>query len=123
MKQVLLFIVFSMVVSVALAQKGDDGQAGNCPGGCGGGTYAPPQEGKRSEISVYPNPAVDYFALNNDENVGSIVVFNTVGRKLRSFDAQKGEHYSVADLPAGVYLVQILNKSSKVIQTQRIKKA
>ena len=44
-------------------------------------------------------------------------------REMKSFDvAEGGEKYYVADLPKGMYLIQLLGKSSKIIKTQRLSK-
>ena len=72
--------------------------------------------------TVYPNPAFDYIGLTNDEDVQFIRVFNMVGRPMREFKAIKGERYDIADLPQGIYLIQLVNQSNQVITTQRITK-
>ena len=80
---------------------------------------------KRSDnvvISIYPNPATDYITVNNEDAVKNIVLFNMVGRKMRTFTAEKGERYEVSDLPNGVYVVQLFGKNNKVLTTQRLTK-
>ncbi|MBI5914589.1 MAG: T9SS type A sorting domain-containing protein [Bacteroidetes bacterium] len=75
------------------------------------------------KISIYPNPATNYISVNKDENVREIAVFNLVGRKLKTFQRiEKDEHYDVSDLPNGMYLVQIIDNSNKIVTTQRISK-
>lgn len=117
MKQILLLVSIIFISFSVFAQKGDE----TCPS-CLNGNAATQQDSKKVELSVFPNPMIDFFGINNDEVVGGVVIFNTVGRKIKSFEGQKSEHYNVADLPAGIYLVQILNKSNKIVQTQRIRK-
>lgn len=72
--------------------------------------------------SVYPNPAFDYIGLTNDATVSYIRVFNMVGRPMREFKAVKGQRYDIADLPQGLYLVQLVNASNQIMTTQRITK-
>lgn len=80
---------------------------------------------KRTEnaaISIYPNPTTDYITINNEDAVKNIVLFNMVGRKMRTFTAEKGERYEVSDLPNGLYVVQLFGKNNKVLTTQRLTK-
>ena len=74
------------------------------------------------QVSVFPNPAADFIALNNDDNAKNILVFNLIGRKLKHFDVEKGEHYDISDLPNGLYMIQVVNKNNKVVTTQRLAK-
>jgi hypothetical protein len=75
-----------------------------------------------TSVSVYPNPATDFISVSNDELAKNVIVFNVLGRKLRSFDIQKGEQYEISDLPNGLYLVQVMGKNNKVLSTQRLTK-
>jgi hypothetical protein len=73
-------------------------------------------------ISIYPNPATEYITVSNEDAVKSIVLFNMVGRKMRTFTIEKGERYEIGDLPNGLYVVQLFSKSNKVLTTQRLTK-
>ena len=69
---------------------------------------------KRSDnitISIYPNPATEFITLNNEDVVKNIVLFNMVGRKMRTFTAEKGERYEIGDLPNGLYVIQVFGKN------------
>ncbi len=81
------------------------------------------QTEKRSpQISIYPNPATDYIKLSDDDLVLNISISNMLGRKMRTFEVAKGEHYEIGDLPNGLYLIQIVGKNNKVLATQRLTK-
>lgn len=81
--------------------------------------FDPPQ----TKISIYPNPATNYISIDRDDNVKEIAIFNLVGRKLASFDnVQKDIEYDVSNLPKGMYLVRVLDRSDKIITTQRVSK-
>ncbi len=73
-------------------------------------------------VKIYPNPAFNFIGLNNVSNVGSIIIYNLVGRKMKKFTPQEGERYDIADLPRGMYLVQLLGTDGKVVTTQRMSK-
>ncbi|MDZ7880124.1 MAG: T9SS type A sorting domain-containing protein [Saprospiraceae bacterium] len=81
------------------------------------------QADKRSpQLSIFPNPATEYIKLNDDESAKNICISNMLGRKIRTFDIVKGERYEIADLPNGLYLIQIIGKNNKVLATQRLTK-
>jgi len=76
----------------------------------------------KQTIKIYPNPAFNFIGLNNVSGVGSIIVYNLVGRKMKKFTAQPDDRYDITDLPRGMYLVQLLGKNGKVVTTQRMSK-
>jgi hypothetical protein len=81
------------------------------------------QTDKRSpQISIFPNPATEFIKLNDDDAAKNISISNMLGRKMRTFDVVKGERYEIADLPNGLYLIQIIGKNNKVLATQRLTK-
>jgi hypothetical protein len=81
------------------------------------------QTEKRSpQISVYPNPATEYIKLSDEDAVRSVSISNMLGRKVRTFEVTKGEHYDIGDLPNGLYLIQIVGKNNKILTTQRLTK-
>ena len=76
----------------------------------------------QKDIKIYPNPAFNFIGLNEISNVSTIIVYNLVGRKMKNFIAEKGKKYYIADLPKGMYLVQLLSQDGKVLTTQRMSK-
>lgn len=77
----------------------------------------------KADLSVYPNPTTEYISVNdNNDAVGFIAIFNLVGKKVKEFDFVKGESLFVADLPKGMYLVQIQNRGRQVLKTQKVDK-
>lgn len=81
------------------------------------------QNANRPDLSVFPNPAVEYFSVNdNNDQVAHILVFNIVGKQVRTYEFVKGERYSLIDLPKGFYLVQLLDRNRKVLTTQKVDK-
>jgi hypothetical protein len=77
----------------------------------------------KPELSVFPNPAIDNISVyDNNDVVSQIIVFNLVGKKMKTFEHIKGEYHYVGDLPKGVYLVQMIDKSKRILTTQKIDK-
>ncbi|MFN7117169.1 MAG: T9SS type A sorting domain-containing protein [Saprospiraceae bacterium] len=76
-----------------------------------------------SDIRVFPNPASDYFELTNDQSVERLMVYNLLGREVRSFRTQGiGQQYSLQGLPDGLYLIALVNDRKEVIKTVRLNK-
>jgi hypothetical protein len=113
MKQFILLILFSFIALFATAQQSlSDRLALN-----------EPQPEDRTNINVYPNPATSFIGLSNHKGVERILIFNMVGRQMKSFEAGKGDNrYFIGDLNRGMYLVQILGENNKVITTKRVSK-
>lgn len=87
------------------------------------GTALQAQSNSKPDLSVFPNPTTDFISVrDNNDAVGFVCVFDLVGKKLKEFEFVKGEHYSVADLPKGMYFVQILDRSKRNLTTQRLEK-
>lgn len=76
----------------------------------------------KTELQLFPNPTTDYISLNDNEVVEKLVVYNLLGREVRRFNYVKGEKYSVEDLARGMYLVQMLGPSDRIVTTQRLNK-
>jgi hypothetical protein len=74
-------------------------------------------------LSVYPNPATDFIAINNDETIKSLYIYNLAGRKMKTFEVEKGTRYEVMDLPNGLYFVHMINKNNKTTVQRLTKKS
>jgi len=82
------------------------------------------QSASKGTLSIYPNPVTDFIALseNADPSVAYLAVYNLVGKKVKDFEYVRGDHYSVNDLPKGMYLVQIQDRQRRTLSTQKIEK-
>ena len=73
---------------------------------------------KAPTIVLYPNPASNYFTLN--ETTSKVQIFSTTGQLIKSFDADQsaGYQFSVTDLNQGLYIVKTFdeNKEMKVLK-------
>jgi hypothetical protein len=63
-------------------------------------------------IVLYPNPASDYFTLN--ETTSKVQIFSITGQLVKSFDTNKtaGFQFSVSDLNQGLYIVKAFNENN-----------
>lgn len=79
-------------------------------------------EVEKAALQLYPNPSPDYFQLTNASIVDHVVMYNIVGRVVKTFDVYSGERYDIADLPNGMYLVSMINEEEGVVKTTRLSK-
>ena len=77
-----------------------------------------------NSFKIYPNPTTDYFMLNDDDDVvNRVVIYNIIGRQVRSFNVVDNSKYYVNDLPEGIYIVRLLNNSGNTVKTIRLNKS
>jgi len=89
----------------------------------GTATLTAQQSNSKPDLSIFPNPATEYISVkDNNDAIGFVSVFNLVGKKVKEFEFVKNEQYYVADLPKGMYLVQILDRSKRSLTTQKFEK-
>lgn len=76
----------------------------------------------QNTISVFPNPATQYFKLNDaNQEVKVINVYNIVGRLVNSFEVTNTQQsFSVIDLPKGMYMLQMLSEKNEILHTTRL---
>lgn len=74
------------------------------------------------DLRIFPNPVSTTFEIGYSERVVNVRVINMVGREVRQFDYATKSTYDIANLPQGMYLVQLSDGNDNVIHTQRIKK-
>jgi hypothetical protein len=74
-------------------------------------------------LRVYPNPSVDHFSLPDNSGVSRVVVYNIIGRQVKSYAVQDGQRYNVADIPDGIYIVRLLGANGATLKTIRLNKA
>lgn len=81
------------------------------------------QSSQLPELAVFPNPVSDnIFVQDHADAVAEVIVFNLLGKKIKSFEAAKGDNYYVGDLPKGVYLVQLVGRNKQTLKTQKMDK-
>lgn len=74
-------------------------------------------------VEVFPNPAMDYIQLSNNQIVDKIFLYDMIGKKVKYFSYRSSdEKFYVGDLRKGIYLVQLLDKNNEIISTKRIRK-
>lgn len=75
-----------------------------------------------SALRVFPNPMTDFFQLEGNESndVKQLVVYNLIGRQVRSFDATNSNNFDMSGLPQGIYLIGMVGDNGNILKTVRI---
>jgi hypothetical protein len=85
--------------------------------------YLSAQENNFRNVSIYPNPFSNHFALNGVGNITQIMVVNAIGRRVIDYthDATETATLSTEQLDKGVYLLMLRTTRGEII-TRRIVK-
>ncbi len=75
-----------------------------------------------NKINIYPNPTTDMFNVANNEIVESVVVYNIVGKEVKSFGKNVNGNYDVSNLSNGMYLVRMFDVDGDMIKVSRLSK-
>jgi len=73
-------------------------------------------------VSVFPNPATDYFQLDNAEGVHRIRVLSLDSREVARYTATPGASYPMAGLSAGSYMLALEDKNGQIFQSLNLVK-
>jgi len=73
-------------------------------------------------ITLFPNPATDQFTLTENTVVENVVVYNILGSEVKRFDASVSNTYDIADLNAGIYMVQLVGEDNELLRTMKMNK-
>ncbi len=76
----------------------------------------------RPRFTVFPNPASEYFEVSGNERIDQVVLYNLVGRTVKTFQAFDNRRYFINDLPDGLYLVSFVSLQKGVLRTARLSK-
>ncbi|MDO4225619.1 MAG: T9SS type A sorting domain-containing protein, partial [Bergeyella zoohelcum] len=66
-----------------------------------------------SEISVYPNPAVDVLNIKAKSAVSQYEIYDFTGKKITN---GKGEKVNVTNLPKGNYIIRINTENTSSVE-------
>lgn len=75
-----------------------------------------------SSIKVFPNPTTDYFQVTNGSGVKKIVLFNVLGKEVKSFQNTNNAIHDIGDLKKGLYIVRMFDDKNKLIKVVRLNK-
>ena len=73
-------------------------------------------------VRILPNPVFDVFTVEG-EQLDKIVIYNMLGRLVKSIKIQEGQHYNISDLPEGLYVARIMSNAGTPVKTIRLTKS
>lgn len=117
MKQILQTVLFSLTLLVAvnitaMANNGGDDDK-----------VTVHHQTFDDDIRVYPNPAIDYIMITDNESITKVWVYNILGKRVKAYDVESlGMKYDIRDLPRGMYIVRLINNRDELVLTRRINK-
>lgn len=76
----------------------------------------------KATVKMFPNPTTDRFTLEGADAVVALRVFALDGRQAAFLNATPDQQYSLADLPAGAYILSLLDKDGRSFQALEINK-
>jgi Secretion system C-terminal sorting domain len=78
-----------------------------------------------ASVKIFPNPATDYFSIQDDyDAVDRVVVYNMIGRVMKNYAVNSTTtKYTLNDLPEGLYIIRLLNARGGTVKTVRLNKA
>lgn len=80
------------------------------------------QPGDEVDIKVSPNPAIDYFTVQSNISYNKIVLYNIIGKPLKTYRPEIDSNYELSDLPGGIYILRFFGDSNQVIKTIKLYK-
>jgi hypothetical protein len=75
-----------------------------------------------SAVKVFPNPTIDYFQVTNGAGVKKIVLYNVLGKEVKSFINSNNALHDIGDLKKGMYIVRLFDDKNKLIKVVRLNK-
>lgn len=65
-------------------------------------------------ISLYPNPASNYFSITSKSKIETITLYNVSGTKIKTIDYDTNEKVDISNLNAGLYFASITSPKGTV---------
>jgi hypothetical protein len=116
MKQLLQILLFSLTLVLPVSitatahNRGDDDKITT-------------QQTPNDDIQVYPNPAIDYIMITDNDNVSKIWIYNVLGKRVKAYNVESsGMKFDIRDLPKGMYVVRLIDNNEELVMTRRINK-
>src|SRR5699024_1794319 len=70
---------------------------------------------------LYPNPAVESVSLEGPtESIHSYMIYDTQGRKVKSFPFTEGNNINLDGLNPGTYFLHFLSKNGELINSSKL---
>ncbi len=71
---------------------------------------------KKASVKVFPNPAVNFFSLENAESVARVTICDATGKMLRRITVNSANQYEIGELSPGFYYLILENSAGSILQ-------
>ena len=71
-------------------------------------------------VSIYPNPAANYFKVTNNSDVSTMNLFDFVGKKVQTYYHKTDASYDLTRFQKGIYYLSLYDNKGEVITTKRL---
>lgn len=78
-------------------------------------------EFEAAKIALFPNPANNTFSIKSNDEIKSVIVYDTNGKQVAKFANQK-ELLDISSLQTGLYFVEIQNSEDQISIEKLLKK-
>ncbi len=85
-------------------------------------TASSQHEFTNDDLKVFPNPATDYFQINNALSIKKVVIYNMFGKEVKVLFNQNNTQHDVTDLKSGMYIIKMLDERNKIIKSVKLQK-
>jgi di/tripeptidase len=79
-------------------------------------------EYNNDDLKVFPNPATEYFQINNALSIKKVVIYNMFGKEVKVLFNQNNTQHDVTDLKSGMYIIKMLDERNKVVKSVKLQK-
>ena len=76
---------------------------------------------QRNEISIYPNPVIDKFKIENISEIKMIEIFDITGKNVIRITIISDDNINISTLKKGIYLLRIINNNDSIFIKKLIK--
>jgi hypothetical protein len=74
-----------------------------------------------ANLKAYPNPTTGLFTLSGTEGkIASISIHDLTGKQMQRFAVNDGDWYSIANLPAGTYMMNLFDNHQQALGQARL---
>jgi hypothetical protein len=73
-----------------------------------------------ANVVVFPNPATDFFSLENSADVAAIRLYALDGQLVERFEVAASNFYSVKSQPKGTYVIALEDKNGELFQAMEL---
>jgi len=69
-----------------------------------------------ASLNLYPNPTNDFFMLTTTDLVSTVLLRNTLGQELKSYNYDIDGQYDVSNMSSGFYFIQMLDEQGATLK-------